>query len=390
MSALLRGLAGLVILAIAALAVVLGWAKYTAEGGAAGSALPFATIAPETRDPSILDRIADPENQDLEAAWVIAKPLLREAPLSAQPFRIAALRALDVGDVDGAGRLFEIAYRRQPRDRAARLSRARGYLTAGDNEAGVRELERLIWLDPQRSQEYVGMLAMLAADPALAQVIETRMMANPQLRASLLYKLNEQHPDISRLIRLNVLEPNAQPGLVQRLLREAGLEAAFIGWIEFLPPEDRASLSWPYNPKLEEREIAPPFNWTVHTRLAEYQPGGGLYLSYDGKDAPVLLEQTMLAALRPYRITVSMEASVQPNGGQLRWALSCASGGEELGGVRVRQSTKGVETLAFDTIAPPSDCRGLRLFLAGAPGEFPLWARATVKGVSILPLPLEP
>jgi hypothetical protein len=382
---LLRGAAACGVAAAGCLAAFLGWLGLHAEARPA-DALVFAGLVPDAVERSLEARLSGAETPDLEGAYRLAEPLLATSPLSEHPFRIAGLLALEAGDTRRADELFAIVHERQPRDSAARLNLVRRYLAGGDLATGVRELERLIWLDPSRSGQYADMLVALADAPEAAEAIEARMLESQPVRSALIGKMNERHGDIGRLIRLNAAEPPAQSGLVQRMLRDGGLEFAFLGWLEFLPADQRSDLSWPFNPRFEDVAAPAPFNWTVRTQLSEHLPDGGLYISYDGKDSPVLLEQTMMSAPQRYAVSLTMDVSIQPNGGQLKWSLACASGGPELGSVRIRERSAGVQTYRFETVAPGPDCRGMKLSLSGVPGEFPLWARATLRRAEMEPL----
>jgi hypothetical protein len=141
-------------------------------------------------------------------------------------------------------------------------------------------------------------------------------------------------------------------------------------------------LTTPYDGGFEGLPGAPPFNWRHHDPRAERQEGG-LYASYLGRGAPLLLEQVFTLSAGRYRLTAAMRGETRTSGGGFRWTVSCLPAGAEVARLDVVELTGAERTFEVAFTVPADGCAYQRLLLSGRPDEFPLAAYAVTRRVAI-------
>jgi hypothetical protein len=311
--------------------------------------------------------------------------LLTKAPLLDAPLAFVGLEAQALGQAANADRAFAAVRARSPRNPAARIWRAGRAIEAGEVSAAVSELTVLIRLDPDRSDAYVAALIELAASEDGAAAVGEWLETKPDYGDAVLAGLNARHPDLGQLLEFNRGLPALQAGLLTRVLNERGVQAAFLAWLNLLPPDEAASLAWPYDRMFEGRPAPPPFNWGLRSELAEFERTGGLGVTYLGRGRTLFLDQTILLQPGDYRIAVTLSGEAKPDGGGFAWDLACLPTPDKmLLELRTDALTESGVTLEGDFTVPASACAAQILSLRGAPGEFPLRARARLQSVSIV------
>jgi hypothetical protein len=251
----------------------------------------------------------------------------------------------------------------------------------------VDYLIQLIRLDPSRAATYLQALAMIAQAPEGMAALEPRLAANADLRGMMTAKLNETSDDFDLLLRLNAASPTTRQQLINRLVEQQGIEPAFAAWMSLLPADENHAFDWPYNPTFKANPAPGPFNWILHPEQVEVQAKGGIYAVYYGRGTVLLADQTMLLAAGSYRFTALMSGESKVTGGALVWRIACRGQTTSLA-----ESGRGAldESVAERVVAftvPPQDCPAQTVQLWGLPGEFPMWARATVSRVAIARAP---
>jgi len=316
--------------------------------------------------------------------------LLHRSPLADAPLVYAGIEAMADGDRAKGDKAFTAVLARSPRNTMARIWLAQRAIEAGDYSRAIEHLDRLIAINYGDAAAYIDVLAGLGQLPEGAAALGTRVGASPAWGEAVVRRLNNDLPDYQTLLQLNVAAPGAQPAFLQRLVREQGVELAFIAWLSFLPPEELAGLQWPYDATFEGRPAPEPFNWSLQRDQAELTPGGGLYVTYQGRGRPVLASQTILLGPGLYRFEAEMDGSIKDSGGGLAWALQCLPSAQELAAVKAVGLNDKPRVLEFDFTVPGEACSAQKLILRGDPGEFPLWARVTVHRVAIKPGNVQP
>ena len=311
--------------------------------------------------------------------------ILDRAPLMDAPLVYRTLEALGQGDEAGAFRLARATLARSPRNLPARLLLTEEARRGGDGRAALIHLDRLMALDGARSDVYLDLIVALASEAGGADAFTERLALEPFWADGAVRRLNAAGGDMDRLLVYNTLTPSARPDLIARLLEGRGVEAAFIAWLSFLPPEEAPSFSWPYDGTFEARPGLTPFNWTLYAPRAELMPGGGLYVSFIGRGRSLLAEQTMLLRPGAYRLSAMLSGEGRQSAGALGIALECRTGGE-IAALALTDLTQDPRARALDFIIPPEGCPAQRLILRGEPGEYPQRIRAEVSSIVIEPV----
>ncbi len=309
--------------------------------------------------------------------------LLRAAPLSDLPMALAGEAALAAGRLEEAAVLLDAALARNPRREATRVWRAATAVGQGQTTEALAQLARLVILDGERRPVYLDAIAALSETPEGRAWLLSPAFAGDPAAPIILRRLNDGHSDLSLLLTLNQSDPSAQAGLVERALRERGPSVAFILWLSLLPEDMSAAFSWPFNGRFEELAAPPPFNWRIHSRSVGLQEGGGLRVSYTGRSRQSLVSQMMLLRPGRYQFTSELSGDGQERGGALVWEISCVDGGDVLGRTPRGGSQGGGRRVEVTFAIPAAGCDGQRLTLIGAPGEFPMRARASITAVAI-------
>ena len=314
------------------------------------------------------------------------RQLLGRAPLSASALAFEGLSALRAGDGALADKAFAASYRRDPRNEAARIWIAQRAIDGGDMALAIKLLDGLIAIGPERSQLYLEAMAQLASLPGGAVAVGTRLESQPWWAGQVVSRLNKTLLDLDLLLELNRRTLATQGEYMARVLKEAGPEIAFRYWLRLVPEAEAARFTWPYDGELRNKPAPTPFNWTLHSDLAEFMPGGGLDLTYLGRGRLALLEQTLLLGPGRYRLVAKLSGDARDNGGGFGWSVACVSDASELGRVIARPLTSKSKSYTFEFVVPATDCPDQRLLLGGEPGEFPIRAHAELQSVAIIPL----
>jgi hypothetical protein len=384
---ILKGIGVVALICIAALAGLAAWARMEAsrspEQVAELTGISAAILAGIEQGPSE----ARPRQQGRAYAGLReqSKVLLTKAPLLDAPLAFVALEAQELGQAANADHAFAAVLARSPRNAAARIWRAARAIEAGQVSAAVSELTVLMRLDPERRDAYIAALTELASSEDGAAAVGEWLATKPDYGDAVLAGLNARHPDLGQLLEFNRGLPALQAGLLARILNERGVQAAFLAWLTLLPPEEAVSLAWPYDRMFEGRPAPPPFNWGLRSELAEFERTGGLAVTYLGRGRTLFLDQTILLQPGDYRIAVTLSGEAKPDGGGFAWDLACLQTPETmLLELKTDSLTESGVTLEGDFTVPASECAAQILSLRGAPGEFPLRARARLQSVSIV------
>lgn len=215
-------------------------------------------------------------------------------------------------------------------------------------------------------------MAGLADDPGFAVALTRMLETDPGWRAGMLKAL------------LTTATPEASGRVLGALRQQGSLDdEEFRGWLAQLIRQDRwgeAYGRWAgnldlhggvlpavYNGGFDTEPSGTGFDWRilrVPGVLLEFAPDTGAkgpvaHASFLGRAvARVNLEQPLLLAPGPYRLTVRMRADDLRSDSGLEWTVTCAGRGGKLASSEHLQGTSGWRQLAMDFEVPPNECPG--------------------------------
>lgn len=289
------------------------------------------------------------------------------APLTAEPFIIAGARPLTSGSFDEAETLLQIAVRRDPRSKEARVLLLDIYAAKGNARGAVSQIEALYNLMPSRRPLLRDALVYLASLPSTRSEALDAIALDP-LKRDVVRGLARSGASASML--LDTLEAFAPfdtgdqhefvASIATPLLRAGDWEGARRIWSEFNP---RALTNGELivDP-LFTGEFGPPFGWQVHSRPYGYArfDRDGLTGEFYGRRAGVLVSQTIVLEPGRYRASIAVEA---PAGG-LELVVKCNQGADLVSA----RLTGRRQDLEFDV---DSECVALDLAVTGKPSDPP-------------------
>jgi hypothetical protein len=312
----------------------------------------------------------------------LGKQILRSTPLLDAPLVYVGFDLASRGAEAEAHEAFTKAINRQPRNVPALSWLANAAMKNGDGERFVVLLDQLWRVDPQNRAAYAGAMASIARDPAGAALLLDGLGQSTPLAVAAADKLLPTVNDFDLLMKVGALAPKLQHGVIDRFVKEQGLEPAFVAWLSFLPASEIEQFSWPYDPAFIGSEAPAPFNWDVRSgaeRIAE----GGLLVRYPGRGSMTFVRQTMLLGPGAYRLSSQMDGELSESGGSLVWQVQCLADKSVIGQVRLSELTRTLSTQTLQFSVPTSGCPVQLLSLEGSPGPLTSRARATVRHVAI-------
>jgi tetratricopeptide (TPR) repeat protein len=310
------------------------------------------------------------------------RQILRMTPLLEAPLVYAGFDLAANGAEAEAHEAFTKAIDRQPRNVPALSWLANAAMKVGDYERVVILLDQLWRVDPGNRAAYADAMASLARDREGAALLLDRLGQSSPLALAAADKLLPAANDLDLLMKVGALAPQLQNRVIDRFVKEQGLEPAFVVWLSFLPASDVVEFSWPYDPSFIGSEAPAPFNWDVLSG-AERIPEGGLLVRYSGRGSPTFARQSMLLGPGAYRLSSQMDGELSVSGGALEWQIQCLSDKSLIGQERISELTRTLSTQTLQFTVPTSGCPVQLLSLEGRPGPLASRARATVRHVAI-------
>jgi hypothetical protein len=298
------------------------------------------------------------------------------APLSSEPFILAALRDFPTKDSLGSKRseLFLVeAVRRQPRSRVSHLLLVRRSIAEGDLGEAIERLARLNRLEPDLVAQMMRVVGgqirnegssdqaarALADHPELLEGIVHGIVAGPA-QADVVAHFARAIP--ARLIR----ESTAATSLIARLVRDGRIAQARAVWAATGEGGGDPKGRGVEDPAFASRVGRPPFNWEfleTASGVAEWQAPGSVYVEYYGRRSGPLLRQ--LVHLSAGRFRVVVEFSAQPSGtGTIGLRIECTGGVPVLHEAALAQQRAGRARQVFP-FSIPAECPGQVISLVG-------------------------
>jgi hypothetical protein len=329
-------------------------------------------------------------------ARVGAMDALRGAPLTEEPFYLAAVDALATGrEADGERLLLE-ARRRDPRARAARLILLDRYLrTKRMAEAGV-EIAALNRLMPRAGEVLVPELARMVGDPQTGAALVRVLAQEPVLQQAVLESLASVADDPALILKIAATTKTKagraeglpwQRALLKKLIERGNLRQAHSLWRSFTGLPSSADGKGLYDGNFQGAPGAPPFNWQFTANaagVAERIKEGALQIDFFGRDNVELAAQLLLLKPGVYRLQFGAEGNAGGNGSRLIWTVSCSGSKAQLLSLPISEITYKARTFGV-TFNVPNGCSGQWLKLTGLAGEFPKAQTVLIKEVKVVP-----
>ena len=309
---------------------------------------------------------------------------LQVSPLSPSPF-IEAMKA-ELDPVKQRSLLKE-ALSRDPRNLDLRHAALSMEATQGDWESFEKEIKTLISVNRDGTSEYLDILTRLVEHPENRQPILELVGKNRQWGQ---YLLN--HTDITKappdfFLKLAQETGGDKDSYINRLAR-TNVEQAFLVWMSGQSHTTDLQFSgWPHNQKFQRTENNALFDWRLRAG-ADYLSPEGLGIVYQARETPIFAQQTMLLAPDRYRLSVEADGTIKPVGGGLEIVLSCQKKRKTIF-ARLEINSLNPEVngdFTTDFEIPEGACVAQTLAVQGKPGEFPVWARAKLRKISITPV----
>lgn len=309
---------------------------------------------------------------DAAAAKALALRAIVADPMELTAFRTLAQAAAAQGRIAKADELMTIAGRRAKRDRPAQLWLLQRRASQGRYAEAVIHADGLMRAWPIEMRGPVTrLLSAMAIDPDAGKAIASDLATDPPWRTRFLIDLSRGTSDLAAPFTVfSALQDSKQPprdlelqAYIDRLVREGLFQAAYVTWVQLLPPKGMNGLGDLYDGGFEGLPGPPPFNWQIPRIKGgsiglDPGPGGSsgraLHLSFGGGAAPVVLARQLLV-LPPgrYRLLGQARADRFDSALGLIWTLRCAEGSRLAAG----QTGPVLETAGWAPIAAEFEVR---------------------------------
>jgi hypothetical protein len=303
-----------------------------------------------------------------------AADLLRRA-LIADPVNAGILQRL--GDIS-AGRLadafMEAAARLSLHESLALYRTMQIRLQAGDRAGALRFADALLRTRPDLIEGMAPTMDEFAKDVSSRDHLVRLLAGNPPWRTVLLTVLPRHIGDPSVMLALLTdLEPSAHPATTQEvnaflnlLAGERLYELAHYAWLQFLRPEQLASVRLLFNGDFAYPPSGALFDWKIVSgagvvseivRHPHEEHRRALRLTF-GEGRVVLGEigQTVVLPEGDYEMRGREMVTIGGTRRGLLWRITCADSGKRLGESPAAVDTGGWMTFAFSFTVPAQDC----------------------------------
>lgn len=314
-----------------------------------------------------------------EAAQSLAQRLLTAAPAAGAPFLVIA-RA-------DAARTKPAALMALQRNRRYPLAYGLLHETAvseGDATTQLWAIERLLDLEALEPEAVTAIIAQLASTPDGMTAVEARLNAGVIWGGNVLHRLISTAPQPGRFMALARQYPQIQESIVMRLFQAGTPKQAFLAWMDTFPPGAPIDVTWPYDGDFTGKPGVPPFNWRFAQEGLERHSGGGVFVTFFGREPTDFATQVMMLQPGQYRLQVKVDGETARNGGALSWSIVCHPGGQVLSKLPLLDLSMQTKTIETRFERPAQNCDAQILRLRGEPGDFPTRARALTHAVAVL------
>jgi hypothetical protein len=348
---------------------------------------PKQALALGRDSPDVLSAVGEQllKAKDYPRAARMALAALDRSPLNVDAMRVRALAQGAQGQTAAASAELRFAGRRSWRDAESQAWLIQEALVRRRYDEAFRHADALArgWDEPHPLLFRFFDLAV--GDAAASEALAARLDPRPDWRPSFLDTLANSRQTDAAVARLfervdrgpAPLTSSEMASYIGRLAREGDYRAAHMALGRF--KAGRALTATPFDGDFAGAKGVAPFAWTATgTAGADltFSPAPGragenaLRVEYDGYSSTDLISQVV--ALNPGPYQISGEAYIETGlAQQLHWELRCLADGHGLGRVSAKDDGGAAAwrrfSLRFEV--PAAGCDGVRLVLAGAPGE---------------------
>lgn len=316
-------------------------------------------------------------------AWQTSAERSSPAPDSARrlldihPFSGAALAAMGLGlahqgDVGGAEAFMNLAVRLAPRDRSIHVWLVDHHAARRDYPQAIAHIDQILRLSPGKGQALFQTInSLLPDDDARAAIVE-RLLQSPPWRQALVSHLARESRHLPHVAELmNALRKGSAPwpaverkAWSDRLLREGLAGAAYLLWVDGLPPAQRRVVGNLYDGGFEWAPEAGAFGWqfgripgaTISRQSGAGANGASLVVEFQHRHVRFQhVRQTLLLPPGRYRFDGRVRLDDLRTERGLRWRVRCLSG-PQIGESTPFSGRRDWSGFGFDFDVPSEGC----------------------------------
>lgn len=311
----------------------------------------------------------------------MAAEINRYSPLSTEPYVLQMIDARVANNQARTEKLARHIIALNPRHQGAHTFMAEAAYLKGDAVTTLAALSHLIEFDPQNADRYLASMVALAPFPNGQETLLAALDDKPRWGVKLANLLVETVEDDQFIVAVLRAYPTSQSTYVRALWAKGERQRAHNLFLEL--QDDKKTSRAPFDPDFSQREGARPFNWRIARDVAEFETGGGLYITFFGSGRPTIAEQVVKLRSGAYTFSAEMRGETHRNGGHFQWRIECVGTN-----VLIHEQTVD-ELMASDTrfegvfAVPQDSCTFQHVRLQGVAGLYPRTTRAEVLRVSI-------
>lgn len=201
----------------------------------------------------------------------LGKAALRSEPLNADSLKTIAIAYAKLGKNDEARRLMETVVRRTLHDRLSRAWLLNESLEREDISQAMQHFDFVFRLFPEMQTNILTALAAVADHPSGRKVVLARLREKPDWLSQFLVAYPRASRSKTALTEfytsleggLRDLDTAVLRALVNGLLAQDNVEAAYYVWLQSLPEMDLKNLPFIYNGDFEKQTTNIPFDWYI-------------------------------------------------------------------------------------------------------------------------------
>ncbi len=328
---------------------------------------------------------------------------MRNAPLSSDPFFVAALHSRAIGRSARATQQMREASRRDPRLVPAHLFLIEQYLRAGDVAGAMAQIAIALRLPSEEGTDshLMQALYLIARDPRAGGTLDRILAANPPWRSTFVQYVASHGGDPTVLFAaLRAKSPEEarveeQRGFLNGLIAQRDYERAYLAWVNFLPANALGAISSVYDGTFHKMPGPPPFNWELFpgdSATAEMiddshvPPGTALAVNFFGDSRTRIAEQMLFLPSGNYALTAAATGNSESAlGGSFAWEIACLPAHGPIARLEFAQLGPAPIARRIPVAVPAAQCKAQTLTLFGVPGETNAQVSAEFGAISVKP-----